>query len=194
MDSLKNTAATYTAPAQDIQPGTVNLPVTGDVVQIDAEFSPGTSSSFGLKVLGNGTEATRIGYTPSTRRAFIDRTNSGNEGFHPAFASVDDAPVQLTNGRLRVRVTLTGIRGSLCPDGLATLTDQVFPLSNTISLFAKEVRPAEMPQSPAEQPCGDARHQRLAKAPFPFHREERGLSLVSGYPSVNWRRLRETFA
>ena len=59
MDGLKNTAAAYTAPAQDIAPGTSNLPITGDVVQIDAEFSPGTASAFGLKVLGNGPEATK---------------------------------------------------------------------------------------------------------------------------------------
>ncbi|MDQ0679810.1 sucrose-6-phosphate hydrolase SacC (GH32 family) [Arthrobacter pascens] len=139
-DTLKNTAATYTAPAQDIQPGTVNLPISGDVVQIDAEFSPGTASSFGLKVLGNGTEATRIGYMPSTRRAFIDRTNSGNEGFHPAFASVDDAPVQLANGRLRLRIYVD--RASVevfAQDGLATLTDQVFPAAGaqSISLFSE---------------------------------------------------------
>ena len=140
VDSLKNTAASYNAAAQDIQPGTVNLPVTGDVVQIDAEFSPGTASSFGLTVLGNGAEATRIGYTPSSRRAFIDRTNSGNEGFHPAFASVDDAPVQLANGRLRLRAYVD--RASVevfVQDGLATLTDQVFPAAGatSIALFAE---------------------------------------------------------
>lgn len=77
-DTLKNTAAAHaTTHAQDIQPGTSNLPISGEVVQIDAEFSPGTASSFGLKVLGNGTEATCIGYRTESGRVFIDRTNSG---------------------------------------------------------------------------------------------------------------------
>ncbi len=39
-DTLKNTAAAYTAPAQDIQPGTVNLPISGDMVHIRHPSSP----------------------------------------------------------------------------------------------------------------------------------------------------------
>jgi fructan beta-fructosidase len=140
-DTLKNTDAAYsTTQAQDIQQGTTNLPVSGDVVQIDAEFSPGTSSAFGLKVLGNGAEATQVGYTPASGRAFIDRTNSGNEGFHPAFASMDDVPVQLSNGRLRLRLYVD--RASVevfAQDGVATLTNQVFPAAGatTLSVFAE---------------------------------------------------------
>ena len=140
VDALKNTGAAYTASAQDIAPGTSTLPVLGDVVQVDAEFSPGTASAFGLKVLGNSTEATKVGYATSSGRVFIDRTASGNEGFHPAFASVDDVPVQLINGRLRLRLYVD--RASVevfAQDGLATLTDQVFPAAgaNTLSLFSE---------------------------------------------------------
>jgi hypothetical protein len=51
MDTLKNTAAAYTAQVQDIRPGTVALPISRDMVQIEAEFSPGTASSFGLKAV-----------------------------------------------------------------------------------------------------------------------------------------------
>jgi levanase len=124
---LKNTAAAYTASAQDIASGTTTLPITGDVVQIDAEFSPGTASAFGVKVLDNGTEATRIGYAPATKRLSVDRTNSGNEGFHPAFSSIEDPRVELVNGRLRLRLYVD--RASLelfAQDGLTTITDQVF--------------------------------------------------------------------
>ncbi|MFK0009014.1 GH32 C-terminal domain-containing protein [Paenarthrobacter sp. NPDC090520] len=140
VDTLKNTAAAYTASATDLAPGTNNLPITGDVVQLDAEFSPGTASAFGLKVLGNGTEATRIGYTTASGRLSIDRTNSGNEGFHPAFASVDDVPVQLINGKLTLRLYVD--RASVevfAQDGLATLTDQVFPAAgaNGLALFSE---------------------------------------------------------
>lgn len=139
-DALKNTAATYTAPAQDISPGTTTLPVTGDVVQVDAEFSPGTALSFGLKVLDNGTEATRIGYAPSTKRLSIDRTNSGNEDFHPNFSSVEDPRVELIDGRLRVRLYVDRASVELfAQDGLTTITDQVFPSAgaNNISVFSE---------------------------------------------------------
>jgi levanase len=110
------------------------------VVQIDAEFTPGTASSFGLKVLGNASEATRIGYAPAMKRLSIDRTNSGNEGFHPAFSSVEDPRVELINGRLRLRLYVD--RGSVelfAQDGLTTITDQVFPNigANSISVFSE---------------------------------------------------------
>ncbi|MHC6593400.1 GH32 C-terminal domain-containing protein [Arthrobacter sp. C152] len=140
-DALKNSAAAYsTAQAQDIRPGTTSLPVSGDVVQIDAEFSPGTASSFGLNVLGSGTQATRVGYSVPAARAFIDRTNSGTTGFHPAFPSVDDVPVQLINGRLHLRLYVD--RASVevfAQDGLATLTDEVFPAAgaSALSVFAE---------------------------------------------------------
>jgi fructan beta-fructosidase len=139
-DALKNTAAAYTAPGQDIQPGTSTLPIAGDTVQIDAEFSPGTASSFGLKVLGNASESTRIGYAPATQRLSVDRSNSGNEGFHPAFSSVEDARVELVDGRLRLRLYVDRASVELfAQDGLATITDQVFPAAgaNSISLFSE---------------------------------------------------------
>ncbi|MCP1412373.1 GH32 C-terminal domain-containing protein [Paenarthrobacter sp. A20] len=139
-DALKNTAASYTASAQDLQQGTTALPITGDVVQIDAEFSPGSASAFGLKVLGNANESTRIGYATASQRLSIDRTNSGNEGFHPAFSSVEDAKVELINGRLHLRVYVD--RASVevfAQDGLTTLTDQVFPGAGAtaISVFSE---------------------------------------------------------
>lgn len=141
-DALENTAARYeTTAAQDIVPGTTILPITGDVVRIDAEFSPGTADTFGLKVLSNASEATKIGYTTSKGQLFIDRNNSGNESFHPKFPSVDDVPVQLlSNGRLRLRVYVD--RASVevfAQDGLKTMTDQVFPTAgaNSIAVFSE---------------------------------------------------------
>ncbi|WP_309075254.1 GH32 C-terminal domain-containing protein [Paenarthrobacter sp.] len=140
VDALKDAGASYTASSQDIQAGTTTLPITGDVVQIDAEFSPGTASAFGLKVLGNANESTRIGYTTATQRLSVDRTNSGNEGFHPAFSSVEDAKVELLNGRLRLRLYLDRASVELfAQDGLTAITDQVFPTAgaNAISVFSE---------------------------------------------------------
>lgn len=136
---LEDSSAAYTAPAQDVPPGTTVLPVTGDVVRIDAEFSAGTAEAFGLDVLGNGTEATRIGYEPSTRRLSVDRTNSGDEGFHPAFSSVEDTQVDMVDGRLRLSLYVDRASVELfAQDGLTTITDQVFPTAGAeeISLFS----------------------------------------------------------
>ncbi|KUG53879.1 glycosyl hydrolase family 32 [Kocuria rosea subsp. polaris] len=128
ISTLRDTTSQYTAPAQDVPAGTHALPVSGELVQIDAEFSPGTAEDFGLTVLGNATEATRIGYSTTEGRLYVDRRNSGNDSFHPAFASLDDAPVALDNGRLRLRIYLD--RSSVevfAQDGTTTITDQVFP-------------------------------------------------------------------
>lgn len=97
-------------------------------------------TSFGLKVLGNASESTRICYATATQRLSIDRTNSGNEGFHPAFSSVEDARVELINGRLRLRLYVDRASVELfAQDGLTTITDQVFPAAgaNNVSVFSE---------------------------------------------------------
>ena len=62
------------------------LPVSGDVVRIDAVIAPGDADAVGLSVLGDDESATRIGYDAASGRLFVDRRDSGNTGFHPAFA------------------------------------------------------------------------------------------------------------
>lgn len=137
--SLRNTSASYTEGARDLAPGTSQLPVSGELLQIDATFIPGTAERFGLTVLGAGTEATKIGYDAENGRLFVDRRNSGVEDFHPAFASINYSPVQLIDGKLKLRIYVD--RSSVevfAQDGLATMTDQVFPLpgADDISTFS----------------------------------------------------------
>ncbi|MGV0111137.1 GH32 C-terminal domain-containing protein [Arthrobacter sp. CP30] len=139
IDILREDNAAYTTGPRTIAEGAETLPVSGDVVQIDAVFSPGDAETFGLSVLGDGTEATKIGYNAQTSRLFVDRTNSGNEGFHPAFSSIEDAPVPLKDGQVAMRVYVD--RASVevfANDGLTTITDQVFPNvgANQIGLFS----------------------------------------------------------
>ena len=79
--------------------GSETLPVSGDVVRIDAVLAPGDADAVGLSVLGDDEAATRIGYDAASGRLFVDRRDSGSTAFHPAFASLDDAPVALDDGR-----------------------------------------------------------------------------------------------
>ena len=140
IDTIRKDYAAFTDKPRTIAEGTETLPITGDVVQIDAEFSPGDAEQFGLTVLGDGTEAAKIGYDTSTGRLFSDRTNSGNEGFHPAFSSINDAPVPLENGRIALRVYVDRASVEIFANGgLTTITDQVFPNAgaNQIGLFSE---------------------------------------------------------
>lgn len=108
--------------------GSRTLPVRGDVVRIDATFRPGTAKRFGLSVLGDRTARTTIRYDAVQGRLAVDRTRSGNVDFSPSFASVQEAPVALQNGRLKLTVYVD--RSSVevfAQGGRQTITDQVFP-------------------------------------------------------------------
>ena len=126
-----------------ISAGTHPLPAkaAGQVQQVDITFAPGTATKSGITVLGDGNSSTVIGYDATTGKMFVDRTNSGNTAFHPAFASIEDAPVTLDkNGNVTMRIYLD--RSSVevfAQDGLRTITDQVFPNAGAdkMALFAE---------------------------------------------------------
>jgi levanase len=126
-----------------ISSGTHKLPAAaaGQIQRVDLTFAPGTAEKSGITVLGDGNSSTAIGYNATTGKVFVDRTNSGNTGFHPAFASVDDAPVTVDkDGNITMRIYLD--RSSVevfAQNGLRTITDQVFPNAGAdkMALFAE---------------------------------------------------------
>lgn len=118
----------FTDASRPIPDGAETLPVTGDVVRIDAVITPGGAEAVGLSVLGDDESSTRIGYDTGAGRLFVDRRDSGDTSFHPAFASIEDAPVALDDGRIALTVYVD--RASIevfAADGRTTITDQVFP-------------------------------------------------------------------
>ena len=128
---------------RNITPGTHALPSAafGQVQRIDVTLAPGTASKAGITVLGNGSTSTVIGYDRAAGELYVDRTNSGDTGFHPLFASVDSAPVTVdANGNVTLRIYVD--RSSVevfAQNGLRTITDQVFPAqgANQVALFAE---------------------------------------------------------
>ena len=125
---LEQTGLAYTDAARPIASGSETLPVSGEVVRIDAVIAPANADAVGLSVLGDHESATRIGYDVASARLFVDRRDSGNTSFHAAFPSFDDAPVELDDGRLALTVYVD--RSSVevfTGDGRTTITDQVFP-------------------------------------------------------------------
>ncbi|WP_374206536.1 GH32 C-terminal domain-containing protein [Microbacterium sp. VKM Ac-2923] len=108
--------------------GETDLQLSGDVVRVDVTLRPGDATQAGITVFGDDTSGTRIGYDTITGRAFIDRRDSGNVGFHPAFASVEDAPVALVDGTVTLEAYLDRASVELfAAGGRTTITDQVFP-------------------------------------------------------------------
>lgn len=137
---LERPAIAYADGARPIAEGAETLPVAGDVVRIDAVVAPGDADAVGLRVLGDDAAATRIGWDASSARLFVDRRESGNTGFHPAFASFDDAPVALDDGKLALTVYVDRASVEVFADGgRTTITDQVFPNAgaDAIGLWAE---------------------------------------------------------
>ncbi|MGR0319723.1 GH32 C-terminal domain-containing protein [Agromyces sp. ZXT2-3] len=137
---LERPDAAHTDGARPIADGEETLPISGDVVRIDAVVAPGDADAVGLSVLGDDETATRIGWDAASARLFVDRRDSGNTGFHPAFASFDDAPVALADGRLALTVYVDRASVEVFADGgRTTITDQAFPNAgaDAIGLWAE---------------------------------------------------------
>lgn len=121
----------YLETNKTITEGTRTLPqqAAGSIAQVDVVLDPGTAKTSGITVHGDANNSTVIGYDADSKKVYVDRSNSGNVGFHPAFASVEEMPVKLnSNGEVTLRVYLD--RSSVevfAQKGQRTLTDQVFP-------------------------------------------------------------------
>lgn len=97
--------------------------------RIDVVITPDTATDVGLIIRGGGGHGTRIGYNASTSCLYVDRTKSGVVAFDPSFASIESVTVPLADGELALRIYLD--RSSVevfTADGLASITDQIFPL------------------------------------------------------------------
>lgn len=144
----------FAAGGQELADGVTWLPAaaSGDVLRIDAEFRPGAAGKVGLvlradrEVAGgsaggsaSGSERTVLAYDSASGELSLDRTASGNVSFHEAFPSVERVAVPLVDGRLRLRVFLDRCSVEVfAQDGLATITDQLFPgeSSTAVGLLA----------------------------------------------------------
>ena len=146
VDQIENLerAASYTSGPDDIHPGVTMLPsrASGSVLKIDAVFSPGTASKFGIIVRrsADGTQQTPVVYDVATGRLSVDRTQSGDVGFSASFPSIESAPVKLVDGKLRLELYVD--RSSVevfAQDGVHAITDQIFPddTSRAISLVSQ---------------------------------------------------------
>jgi fructan beta-fructosidase len=140
----------FTLDSVKLQPGVTWLPAeaSGGVLRIDAEFEPAGTGTTGLVLrasggpageLGapeeHGSEQTVLAYDCGTGELSLDRTSSGNVSFHDTFPSVERVAVPLVDGRLRLRIFLDRCSVEVfAQDGLATITDQVFPSDSSTAV------------------------------------------------------------
>ena len=113
--------------------------IVGRTLEIDAEFEVGSASEFGLKVRTGSDEETVIGIDPRSRRLFVDRSRSGDAGFHKDFHGRQSAPLNFYGGRVRLRVFVDWSSVEVfANDGEAVITDRIFPSpgSTGVQLYA----------------------------------------------------------
>jgi sucrose-6-phosphate hydrolase SacC (GH32 family) len=108
------------------------------VQQVDITFTPGSAEEFGLVVRGSadGTVGTRIGIRPGSGELIVDRTRSGDTGFHEAFPSTSRAPIAAgPDGSYTLQIFVdhcsVEVFGSA---GLVTMTELIFPGAAQTSL------------------------------------------------------------
>lgn len=125
---------------QALASGVQELPVAAAVGRLEVVFEPGAASRVGLMVRAGGAERTVISYDVADGVLRLDRRESGQADFHAAFPSVEAVAVPLRDGRLRLSVHLDRCSVEVfAQDGLATMTDLVFPAeaSTALAVFAE---------------------------------------------------------
>jgi fructan beta-fructosidase len=101
----------------------------GGAAEIVAEFTPGSARQVGIKVhVGEGQE-TVVGYDVTRHEMCVDRTRSGNTGFHRDFTGHHAAPLEVaTDGRVNLHVLVDRYSVEVFGnDGESVITDLVFP-------------------------------------------------------------------
>lgn len=99
------------------------------LVELAVELDPGTAREVAVRVRSNGADQfTSVGYDAEKKTVFIDRTKSGNVQFHAAFAGRHEAPLQLRDGKIKLRILVDRTSVEVfANDGEAALTDLIFP-------------------------------------------------------------------
>jgi fructan beta-fructosidase len=105
-------------------------PVGGTQLEIDAVFRLGDATEVGLVVRrgANGREETVVGYDAVRGQVFVDRSASGEVGFHPGFPGKHAAPLAARDGQVRLRVLVDASSVEVFGGaGEAVISDLIFP-------------------------------------------------------------------
>lgn len=126
--------------ARSLNNETVPLDIQSRQCEIELAIEVDSASECGLRVLKKGEQQTVIGYDANARAMYVDRRQSGDVGFHSAFAGRHAGPLQPdADGRVRLHIFVDTCSVEVFGnDGETVITDLVFPAadSNNVELFA----------------------------------------------------------
>ncbi|MEZ0607630.1 glycoside hydrolase family 32 protein [Fibrella sp. WM1] len=99
---------------------------TTNAYELELEIVPGAAKTVGLKLAKGPKSETILQYTDGLLQ--LDRRRSGNVSFDKRFASIEEAPVALQNGVLKLRIFVDkSIIEVFANNGERVITDQIFP-------------------------------------------------------------------
>jgi levanase len=120
--------------------GSTPLPAQGEALAVDAVLDAGNATRFGLAVRTGDGQATLIGYDRDNGVLYIDRSQSGDVSFDPSFTGLQQAPLALPSGQLRLKILIDWSSVEVfAQDGQLLLTDQIFPDPSSTGLAAYAV-------------------------------------------------------
>jgi fructan beta-fructosidase len=102
------------------------LPIRDGKAEFEVELDTGAADQITLALTDGQGWQTLIGVNPAVNEVFVDRTRSGPH-FHDGFANRHIAPVDLTRGKVKLRVLVDeSILEVFVNDGEQTITDRFF--------------------------------------------------------------------
>jgi fructan beta-fructosidase len=111
------------------QPLLASEGVSGDALEILAEFEIGKAKEFGFVLRAQKEQKTIVGYDVAKKELFIDRSQAGDSDFAPeSFPGRHAVTLQPDGKKVRLHVLLDRVSVEVFGnDGIVTLTDTIFP-------------------------------------------------------------------
>jgi levanase/levanbiose-producing levanase len=116
----------------ELRDSALRLPdaVPGSAHIIEAEILPRSAERVDFRLFGSsdGSGGAVLSYNTTSARLILDRTRSGNTGFHGKFPSVESAPLVLEDGALTLQIVVDHCSVEVfAQGGKVVLTDLIFP-------------------------------------------------------------------
>ncbi|QGQ96061.1 glycoside hydrolase family 32 protein [Paenibacillus psychroresistens] len=119
----------------------VSFSLSHSLIEINVELERVSSSNFGITLQHSDSEKTIISYDSQLEKLFVDRTNAGESGFSPSFSTIQEAPMKMLAGRIKLQIFLDSSSVEVfANDGKVVFTCLIFPSEpcQKIVLFSDE--------------------------------------------------------
>ncbi|ULT57746.1 glycoside hydrolase family 32 protein [Neobacillus drentensis] len=106
----------------------VSVDVSGNGLEIIAEFELQSATEFGIKIRNSDSKETIIGYDAVNEFLFVNRINSGVTEFNEHFPCMHGAPLKSKNNRIKLQIFVDSSSVEIfANNGQVVITDLIFP-------------------------------------------------------------------